>query len=101
MTAPAEERNICPEFHIFSLICHGVGLYRVTYKTDWFTVNLFDLAFTVQHGMRIYVRVFLLGVAFKTDVSSFCIGSIPQAIDSPLVILLVTCQAFDLTIKER
>jgi hypothetical protein len=101
MAAPAEERNICSELHIFSPICHGVGLYRVTHKADRFAVDLLDLALIVQHNMRIYRRVFLRGMAFKADVSSFRVGATPQAISSSFVILLVTRQAFNLTIKKR
>ncbi len=101
MTAPAKEGDICPEFHIFRPICHGIGLYRVTHKTDWLSVDRYDFAFTVQHEMRVYRRVFLLGVAFKADLSSFCIRATPQAIGSSFVILLVTRQALNLAMKER
>ncbi|MGZ3579268.1 MAG: hypothetical protein ACXU98_09640, partial [Syntrophales bacterium] len=79
----------------------GIGLYGVTDKTDWFTVDRCDLAFTVQHDMRVYLRVFLLGVAFKTDFSSFCIGATSQATSSSFMILLVTRQALNLAMKER
>jgi hypothetical protein len=101
MTAPAEEGDIGPEFHIFRPVCHGIRLYGVTHKTDWFTVDRCDLAFTVQHHMRVYLRVFVFGVAFKADLSSFCIGATPQAIGSSLMILLVTRQALNLAMKER
>ncbi len=72
----------------------------MTHETDRLSVDDYDLAFTVQHVMGVYLRVFLIGVTFKADLSSLSIRAASQAIHAPSVVRLVTRQASDPAVIE-